>query len=77
MRISNKATLQFLEHVAEFDVEALQAIIGAALARAEEAAETLGCSHYTIKAAGIVYHVENGILIAIHKPTASPVLFDD
>lgn len=71
-RVSDHALLRFLERGAGLDVEALRLRLEDSLARAHQAARSLGTEEYLIKADGLVYVVRGDVVTTIMEQK-SPV----
>ncbi|MBY6244181.1 hypothetical protein, partial [Methylosinus sp. Sm6] len=63
--VSDHALVRFLERAGGFDVEALRASMEASLARAAAVADALEQTRYTIKCDGLIYVVEQGVVVTV------------
>jgi hypothetical protein len=63
--VSDHALVRFLERAGGFDVEALRASMAASLARAAAVAEGMQQSRYTIKCDGLIYVVDQGVVVTV------------
>ncbi len=72
LSVSDHALVRFLERAGALDVEGLRATLTLSLARAADAAESLGLAEFTVKADGLSYLVSRGIVITVMPDDASP-----
>jgi hypothetical protein len=65
LRVTDHALVRFLERAGGLDVEALRRAIAASLARAEQAASSIGAHEYVITAEGHSYVVKGGQVVTV------------
>lgn len=63
--VSDHALLRFLERAGGLGIEDLRARLAGSLARAHEAAESIGASDYVIKADGLLYVVKGDTVVTV------------
>jgi len=63
--VSDHALVRFLERAGGLDVEGLRAALGASLSRAGRAAKAIGAGEFAVKADGLVYVIERGVVVTV------------
>ncbi|NJL09053.1 MAG: hypothetical protein HC900_13045 [Methylacidiphilales bacterium] len=58
--------LRFLQRAGGLDVEGVRGHLAASLARAQAAADQVGARSYTIMADGLIYVVEDGVVVTCY-----------
>jgi hypothetical protein len=65
VNVSDHALVRFLERAGGLDVEGLRASLGASLSRAGAAAKAIGAGEFAVKADGLVYVIERGVVVTV------------
>jgi hypothetical protein len=65
VNVSDHALVRFLERAGGLDVESLRASLGASLSRAGKAAKAIGAGEFAVKADGLVYVIERGVVVTV------------
>ena len=65
MHVTDHALVRFLERAGGLDVEGLRASLGASLSRATKAAKAIGADEFSVKADGLIYIVDRGVVVTV------------
>lgn len=65
VHVTDHALVRFLERAGGLDIEALRTSLGASLARAGRAAKAIGAGEFAVKADGLVYVIERGVVVTV------------
>ncbi len=72
LTVSDHALVRFLERAGGLDVEDLRGRLTLSLARAVDAAASLGVAEFTVKADGLAYLVSSGVVVTVMPDDATP-----
>jgi hypothetical protein len=70
LKVSDHALVRFLERAGGFELAPLRGAIQASLNRAVAVADDVGSGSFTVKADGLLYIIENGVVVTIQHDRA-------